>query len=186
MLHPRSWISASLFGLVALVPRAEARAQVVSITPTFQASVRRFDHDFPSSDYTAWGIMVGAERPGSWWSPHVWLQRYRTTSDRWWGDGLPSRSHMDGWLLSVGPGILFLRSKHWTGLFLPEVAMDMRALRSKDLKGGAGVHVGFRAGFFHPQVLFRTQNLGAGWFQTVGVGLSVDLSWPRARGLSRE
>ena len=149
-------------------------AQRYSLAGTFQASVAEYPATLRVPDYRSYGVMVGVERLGHWWSPHLWLQRYdllNICQDPTPGD---ARCNGDGWSLSVGPSIEFLNTGPVRGSFLPQLGLDSRG--NQDLTGGAGFHFGWDAGFIQPQAFGRFQTL-RGWnYVTMGVGLRVDLS----------
>ncbi len=169
-------VAGALVGALAILWTADPLpAQATSsMTATFQASVAEYPRTLTAPDYRAYGVMVGMERPGQWWSPHLWLQRYDLVNicfDPRPGD---SRCKGDGWSLSVGPAIRFLDGASLKGSFLPQVGLDSRG--NQDLTGGAGIHFGWDAGFFQPQAFGRFQTL-RGWSHvTVGVGLRIELS----------
>jgi hypothetical protein len=165
-----------------LLPGAPAFAQTTfSLTATFQASVAEYRTslgEYPASlagpDYRAYGVMLGVERPGHWWSPHLWLQRYDLLNvclDPRPGD---ARCKGDGWSLSVGPSLRFLDGASLKGSILPQIGLDSRG--NQELTGGAGIHLGWNVGFFQPQAFGRFQTM-RGWSHvTVGAGLRIELS----------
>jgi len=162
-------------GMLIQCAAAPASAQTTSsLTATFQASVAEYPAELVAPEYRSFGIMVGVERAGHWWSPHVWLQRYDLLNvclDPTPGD---ARCKGNGWSLSVGPSIAFLDKGSWKGSFLPQLGLDSRG--NQDLTGGVGLHLGWDAGFFQPQAFGRFQTL-RGWSHvTVGAGLRIELS----------
>lgn len=159
-------ILASAMG--TLLSGAPALAQTTaSLTATFQASVAEYQtslREYPASlagpDYRAYGVMLGVERPGHWWSPHLWLQRYDLLNvclDPRPGD---ARCKGDGWSLSVGPSLRFLDGASLKGSILPQIGLDSRG--NQGLTGGAGIHLGWNVGFFEPQAFGRFQTMRGG------------------------
>ncbi|MFC1790881.1 hypothetical protein ACFL0I_00220 [Gemmatimonadota bacterium] len=180
MRHPHIPTGVLALALLALPPLEQGVAQTLTVTPTYQASVSRYDSNVPGSEFSAYGLMLGLIRPGAWWAPHFWYQRYRTDSrQRYAPDfGFPSGgdgTENTGWMLSVGPAIEYSRREPWTVTFMPQLSLTPQAERR--LNGGAGVHVGFRAGLFQPQVFGRFQTLGPNVFWTVGAGVTLELTW---------
>jgi hypothetical protein len=161
--------------MVSLCPvlTGRASAQTFTITPTYLVSAGRYDENLPGSRYRAWGLMLGQERAGQWWQPHLWFQRYDLdsyTRDVNPGVGDPERS---GWSVSVGPSLEFIDSDPWMGAFVPQVGLRSRGVGS--VWGGAGFHFGFRAGGFRPQLFGRIQHMAPHTFWTVGVGVSLEI-----------
>lgn len=165
-----------------LLPCTPGTAQTTSsLTATFQASVaeyrtslREYPANLAGPDYRAYGIMLGVERPGHWWSPHLWLQRYDLLNvclDPRPGD---ARCKGDGWSLSVGPSLRFLDGASLKGSILPQIGLDSRG--NQELTAGAGIHLGWNVGFFQPQAFGRFQTM-RGWSHvTVGAGLRIAFS----------
>jgi hypothetical protein len=169
---PAAALGAALLTLWAGSPASAQNTS--SMTATFQASVAEYPTSLVAPDYRSYGVMVGVQRPGYWWSPHLWLQRYDLGNiclDPMPGD---SRCKGNGWSLSVGPSIEFLDKGSLKGSLLTQVGLDSRG--NQDLTGGAGLHLGWSAGAFQPQAFGRFQTL-RGWSHvTVGVGLRIELS----------
>jgi hypothetical protein len=169
---PPVTIMAVVLTLAAALP---ASAQTTSsLTATFQASVAEYPTRLAAPDYRSYGVMLGVERPGRWWSPHLWLQRYDLVNiclDPLPGD---SRCKGNGWSLSVGPSIQFLDGASLKGSILPQIGLDSRG--NQAFTGGAGLHFGWDAGFFQPQAFGRFQTF-RGWSHvTVGAGLRIELA----------
>jgi hypothetical protein len=174
---PTGVLGAALLTLCAGVPTSAQTTS--SVTATFQASVAEFPTSLAAPDYRSYGVMVGMQRAGQWWSPHIWLQRYDLVNiclDPTPGD---ARCKGDGWSLSLGPSIQFLDKGSLKGSFLPQVGLDSRG--NQDLTGGAGLHLGWNVGFFRPQAFGRFQTL-RGWSHvTVGAGFRIVLSSGESR-----
>lgn len=158
-----------------LSPPEPIMAQTMSVTPTIQASVAEYDQLVPGMEYRSYGLMLGTERPGHWWSPHVWFQRYELTSvcPEVLPDGRGCSN--DGWSLSVGPAIEFLDSDRWTGRMIPQMGFTSRS--DGDFTGGAGLHFGVKAGAFQPQAFGRFQTQRQGTFLTIGVGVRFEFGF---------
>lgn len=172
-----------LLPLLALGLPASAAGQglrSVGITPTYQGSIQLNERFLPGSEYRAYGIMVGWKRSGAWWNPHVWFQRYHMDSYLRGDSPEDGSSTMDGWFVSVGPAIQFLRSDTWTGEFLPQVGLTSRG--AGELEGGAGLHLGLDAGFFQPQVFGRWETRGPRSYWTLGLGVTVEVVWAEDEG----
>jgi hypothetical protein len=180
----RCGITAAILAVALGMPwlAAPASAQTTSsLTATYQASVaeyRRSPWEYPANlagpGYRAYGIMLGMERHGQWWSPHLWLQRYDLLNvclDPRPGD---VRCKGDGWSLSVGPSLRFLDGASFKGSILPQIGLDSRG--NQELTGGAGIHLGWHVGFFQPQAFGRFQTMRGWSYVTVGVGLRIELS----------
>jgi hypothetical protein len=151
---------------------SEGRAQeILSFAPTYEQSVAtyeyRFDPVLGAQSFRAWGLMLGVERPGRFWQPHVWFQRYR--------HGEPCRApsgvvdcDLDGWALSVGPGLRFLDAPRLSAIFLPQVGLRGRG---GGLNGGAGLHVGVKLGAIRPTAFSRIHVSRGASYATVGGGI---------------
>ena len=63
--------------LLAPTPSRHLSAQLVGLIPTYQASFSQYDNLLPGSEYQAFGFMLGIKDTGAWWTPHLWVQRYR-------------------------------------------------------------------------------------------------------------
>lgn len=166
------WFGSAAVAALMLMPAA-ASAQAVDIAPTYQASVARMFTELPSSQFQAWGVMMGLQQTGAW-SPHVWVQRYRLDSDC--QASLPARDdcRTEGWTVSVGPALRFLESDRFTGQLVTQVGLDSRS--SLDFTGGGGVHVGVKLGAFEPHAFSRFDVFRSVGYTTVGVGLRFRIS----------
>ena len=111
-------------------------AQAIDIAPTYQASVATSFAEVNGARFSAYGVMAGFVRPGSW-SPHVWVQRYRIDSEC----GLIAPGAPDcgarGWTVSVGPALTFVDTPRWTGQLVGQVGVDSRS--RSEWTGGAGI-----------------------------------------------
>lgn len=161
--------------LLAPTPGRRLSAQIVGLTPTYQASFSQYDNLLPGSEFRAFGVMLGIEDTGAWWTPHLWIQRYRSEVYQFGPNPSQDQVAVTGWLVSVGPAIEFLENDRWIGAVLPEMILGAPGGRNVD--SGVGVHLGFRGGFFIPQLFSRVQTHGRGWFWTVGVGMTMDVVW---------
>jgi hypothetical protein len=150
-------------------------AQTVTVTPTFQASFSNYDNLLPGSEFRALGVQLGMGPSGGWWEPHLWIQRYRAETYQMGVNPVTDEYAVEGWLVSLGPAIQFMDTEHWRGGVLPEVAFG--APGRERLGTGLGVHMGFKGGLFQPQFFGRTMNHGAGWFWTLGVGMTMEVEW---------
>lgn len=187
----RSVTAAATALLVAgLVSAPEASAQVLRVGPTYQTTVqdyssRGFAPLVQDSHFEAWGLMVGVERPGSWWAPHLWLQRYEvrnvceTPTSPMPGHPSSELSMCEdrGWYLSVGPALEFLHTGPVIGTALAQ--LDLGSIRRGTLRGSGGVQVGIEWGAFEPNAYAAFQRWGDGrYYSTVGLGMAVRFSWP--------
>jgi hypothetical protein len=140
-----------------------------SITPTYQRSVVELNRSLVASDFQALGVMLGVDRPGHWWSPHAWVQRYElgqvTAANT---PGGPS-AHIRGWSVSVGPAIDLVNTPRTLISFMSHLGLDHRNLDG--LTGGAGLHVGVKMGGFEPNAFGRLQVIRGYRFTTMGVGV---------------
>lgn len=162
-------------GLALAAPgvRAQALGHVV-LAPTYQQSVAAYQSrtdPLGHQQFHAWGFMVGVERPGRFWQPHLWLQRYEfgrpcvTSNDR-------VDCMNEGWALSVGPGLQILSVPRLSGTFLPQVGFQPG---DGSLTGGAGLHIDVELGGIGPSGFARYQVIRGVHFATVGVGLVIRL-----------
>ncbi|MFC1661195.1 hypothetical protein ACFL3S_07045 [Gemmatimonadota bacterium] len=157
-----------------------AGAQVYTVTPTYLMSAGRFDSNVPGSEYRAWGVMLGKEKEGQWWQPHLWFQRYDIRSYPVGASPGVGDPKLTGWSISVGPSIEFMDSDPWIGAFVPQIGIKSRGNGS--FWGGAGVHVGARIGRIRPQLFGRIQHIAPQSFWTVGVGVSLEIGRREGRG----
>ena len=166
-----------LLGLVGAGSPSPIQAQVFSITPTYQASIREFDTRLENANFEAWGVMLGidAGQPGGW--PHVWAQRYRMGSIC--PEARPGREdcRVEGWMVSLGPAIQFARQGRVTGTLIPTVGFDSGP--GRQFTGGAGLHVDVEAGGFRPQFFGRFQMLRGQSYANFGVAVSFEFGEPR-------
>jgi hypothetical protein len=84
-------------------------AQSITVAPTFQQSLASYDsrvEDVLRGEQRlhAWGLMIGLERPGRFWQPHLWYQRFEFRNPCQVPASVVDRVN-DGWSLSVGPGL---------------------------------------------------------------------------------
>jgi hypothetical protein len=123
--------------------------------------------------------MLGMNRSSAWWNPHLWFQRYRVDSTLQGTTPEDGTDRTRGWSFSVGPSIQFIRNDVWSGEILPQVSFGSGGPRTLD--SGVGVHLGFRGGFFQPQLFGRFQTHGSQNFWTLGAGVTIEVSWERDR-----
>lgn len=167
---------AALTCLLALTAPDAAAQRHLAFGPTWQQSFGALgsgavDPVLGQERFHAWGFMVGLERPGRVWQPHLWLQRYEL--------GQPCEApsdHFDctnqGWALSVGPGLELLDTPELQGTFLPQVGIQGRA---GGLTGGAGLHVGVKVGVIRPTAFARYHVMRGVHYGTVGGGVILRL-----------
>ncbi|HSR43052.1 MAG TPA: hypothetical protein VLL48_12785 [Longimicrobiales bacterium] len=158
--------------VLGTLPRDAAAQRHVLLAPTYQQSVAAYDSGVlePVSgplEFRAWGFMVGLQRPGSFWQPHLWIQRYEL--------GQPCEVQTDlfdctndGWSVSVGPGLEVIDTPRLTGLVLPQVGFQGRGA---GLTGGVGLHMGVRVGAIQPAGFARYHVVRGVHYGTLGVGL---------------
>ena len=172
MMPRRFWALPLAFLAVALVS-APTAAQSFDIAPTYQASVATSFAEVNGARFSAYGLMGGFSKPGTW-SPHVWVQRYRIDSDC----GLLAPGADDcgaeGWTVSVGPALTFVDTPRWTGQFVGQVGIDSRS--RAEWTGGAGIHVGVNFGAFQPQAFSRLDVFRSVGYTMVGVAMKIRVS----------
>lgn len=157
------------------LPSPAAAQTYYSVMPTFETSYSEFSAVAPGSSYTSWGIMAGQTVPGRWWAPHLWFQKYDL--DTVCSPELDSCGN-DGWALSVGPAIDFVRSPRVLAQLVTQVGLGSHS--AGQFTGGSGVHLTIRAGVFQPQAFGRVQFVRGRSFMTAGVGLRFE--WRTAPG----
>lgn len=162
---------------IALALPGHATAQrTLMFAPTYQQSFtswesRTTDPVVGQQDFHAWGFMVGLERPGRFWQPHLWYQRYEY--------GQPCTTptpafdcEIDGWALSVGPGFEVVRTPTVRAMILPQAGIQGA---SRDFMGGVGVHLGVDVGVLRPSGFARYQVIRGVHYGALGVGLILRL-----------
>ena len=171
------------FGLIVAsagfaAPR-DVAAQQLTVTPTYQVSYRQFEGFNPfeastaGSDYRAWGLMVGLIRPGRWWTPHLWFEKYEIGQVC-----SPSiECGNDGWSLSVGPALEIMESGPLAATLVPQLGMQARG--SHSFTGGLGLHIGVDAGRLAPQVFTRFTTRNRLYYGTIGFGVKFTFDLPR-------
>jgi hypothetical protein len=172
MMSFRGWGSCALV-LALGVGASPASAQAFDIAPTYQASVADAFAEVSGVGFSAWGVMAGFRRPGSW-SPHVWFQRYRIGSDCGLVSPGASDCGTEGWTMSIGPALTFLETPRWNGRFIGQVGVDSRS--RSEWTGGAGIHMGVNLGAFRPEAFSRLDVFRGTGYTMVGVALRVRLS----------
>lgn len=181
--NTRRWLlvlAVLLLASLLIAPSASRplSAQALAFTPTYQVSISQYSNLLPGSEFSAFGFMVGLDRSGGPWIPHLWVQRYRATT--YGGLTAPVEREKtgttEGWILSLGPAIEFLDTGPWTGTLLPEVILGAPG-GAGNVDSGVGVHMGLKGGFFIPQLFGRVQTHGSGWFWTLGVGVTMEVAW---------
>jgi len=78
-----------------------------------------------------------------------------------------------GWLFSVGPAIRLVSHGPWWSEASTDVALGSR--NGSGLEGGAGLHVGLRLGAFVPQAFARLGQFQGYYYNSIGVGLRLEL-----------
>lgn len=170
----------ALAGALAL-SAPDASAQSLTLSPTYQQSIASYEgrvFDFLSGDqpFQAWGFMMGLERPGRFWQPHLWFQRYEI------GNPCPVPTEEvecgnEGWVVSVGPGLRVVETPHLTGMVLAQVGLQSR--RAGGFTGGAGFHLGVKLGAVEPRAFGQYQMIRGAHYATVGAGLVFALPYGR-------
>ncbi len=150
---------------------APVSGQTYTVMPTYQDSFAEYDPGLYRSDFRAWGMMVGLERPGHWWAPHVWVQRYEIGSVD--PDDRPGERNSvnDGWSVSVGPSIQLVNTP--PALVTMVSQLGLGSWTRGDFTGGGGIHVDFKVGAFRPQAFTQLQIIRGQPFLTYGVGLKL-------------
>lgn len=176
------------FGLIlastAFTARGEVAAQQLTVTPTYQVSYNQFElnNQFEGStarsDYRAWGLMVGLIRPGHWWTPHLWFERFEISQVC----SPPIECGNDGWSLSVGPALEIMESGPLAATLVPQLGMQARGTTS--FTGGVGLHIGVDAGRLAPQVFTRLTTRNRLYYGTIGFGLKFTFDLPRQENRS--
>jgi hypothetical protein len=162
--------------LSALAPPQASAQDYFTVTPTYQVSLSRREAA-PSTGglYTqGWGLMVGMERPGSRWSPHLWVQRY--TEEMLCivpNPAVRATCRNSGWMISVGPALRLVDHGPWWSRATAD--LDLRRGSSPGLNGGLGLHVGVRWGAFVPQAFTRVARFNGLYYQTLGVAVRLEL-----------
>lgn len=173
--------------LAAAVGLAVAAADVhaqssgsVTLAPTYQQSFEAYesgvaDPVLGQQHFHAWGFMVGVERPGRFWQPHLWLQRYE------FGRPCETPSDVvdcmtDGWSLAVGPGLQVVSTPRVSGILLPQVGLQSRGTA---LTGGAGLHVDVELGGIRPTGFARYHLIRGVHYASIGGGVIVRLTFRR-------
>lgn len=164
--------------LATAAPRAAAQGYV-SLAPTFQGSVAAYeggpvDPVLGPQRFHAWGFMAGLERPGRFWQPHLWLQRYELGRPCETGPHALDCTN-DGWALSVGPGLRVIDTPYVSGTFLPQVGLGSR---NGGVTGGAGLHVGVKVATLRPSGFARYHVVRGVHYGTVGIGLILRIPLP--------
>lgn len=170
---PLPSVAAAVCCLSALAPLGASAQYVYSVAPTYQFSVSRpgVALNSVSQDYQSWGLMVGMAHVGSWWSPHLWLQRYTYKSLCLLPNAaVHATCSKSGWMMSVGPALRLVDHGPWWA----QASADVDLGRGKG-SGGAGLNVGVHWGAFIPQASARVTRFNGVYYQTFGVAVSFDL-----------
>ncbi len=157
----------------------DVAAQQLTVMPTYQVSYNQFELNNQlqanslRSDYRAWGLMVGLVRPGRWWTPHLWFEKYEIGQVC-----SPSiECGNDGWSLSVGPALEIMESGPLAATLIPQLGMQARG--SHSFTGGLGLHIGVDAGRLAPQVFTRFTTRNRVSYGTIGFGVKFTFDLPR-------
>ena len=168
--------AAAALCLAMLAPAPASAQDYFTVTPTYQVSLGRRE-GAPSSGgpyYQGWGLMVGMVRPGSRWSPHLWVQRYTqemlcTVPN----PGVRETCRNAGWTISVGPALRLVDHGPWWSQATAD--LDLGRGSDRGLNGGLGLRVGVHWGLFVPQAFARVARLNGLYFQTIGVAVRFEL-----------
>ena len=162
-------------GLVTSVPALSA--QSLTFAPTYQQSLVSYESRVAEpfrgdQHFHAWGVMVGLERPGRFWQPHLWYQRYDFQNACQLPNDVVDCGN-DGWALSIGPGLRIFETPAISGTALATVGVQARG--GTGFMGGAGFHVGVDVGFLQPSAFARYQIIRGVHYGTVGAGLVLEI-----------
>jgi hypothetical protein len=171
---PGPLAAVAALGLWARSPEPAA-SQSYTVTPTYEFSVAQYNaaRDVRGADYRSWGVMVGMERPASWWSPHVWFQRYSLGSLCPSDNQIPGGCDSSGWSVAVGPALQLVDRGPWWGQAFARV--DVGSPGGRGLGGGAGLQVGVHVGGFVPQAFAGLTRFRQAYYSTLGVGVRFEL-----------
>ena len=170
-----SLLSSVAVAFVTLVPAATSAQEYYTVTPTYEFSVRDWNQvtNAVGQGYRSWGVQFGMVRPNSFFSPHVWFQRYTQESLCPSDVQTPGGCDGTGWSLTVGPAIRLIDRGPWWGE--ASAGVELGPNRGPDLNGTAGFHVGVHLGGFSPSVLTQVMRLRGRTYATLGFGLRLEL-----------
>ena len=172
-------------GLALVAPVENLSAQSLTFAPTYQQSLVTYESRVAEpfrgeQHFYAWGVMLGLERPGRFWQPHLWYQRYDFGNACQLPNDVVDCGNV-GWALSIGPGLQVLETPDLSGTILATVGVQTRG--GAGFTGGVGFHLGVKLGVLQPSAFAGYQMIRGVHYGTVGAGLVMEFPFGRDRGV---